>query len=59
MAVGACPSLALMLSLATIPLLMGVVSNHYLEQILEFLGQKSETLLKQERLPALPFPSFP
>jgi hypothetical protein len=59
MTMGACPQLALMLSLTTIPLLVGIVSNHYLEHVFESLGLKSEALLKRERLYALPFPSFP
>lgn len=49
----------LLISLATVPLVVGVVGAQALTQIAQELGQWSEEVFRGDRLPLLKFPSHP
>jgi hypothetical protein len=46
----------LWVSLATVPLLLGILAAHSLAENLKELGQASEEIFRGERLPILNFP---
>ncbi len=49
----------LLLSLATVPLVVGLVSTRMLAQFTQELGEWSEEMFRGDRLPLLNFPSHP
>ncbi|MGQ9869226.1 hypothetical protein [Leptodesmis sp.] len=49
----------LLISLATVPLVVGLVGTKILTQIAQELGQLSEEVFRGDRLPLLKFPSQP
>ncbi len=49
----------LLISLATVPLVVGLVGTKALTQIAQELGQLSEEVFRGDRLPLLKFPSQP
>jgi len=50
------PPLTLLVSLTTVPLLLGLVSTKALAASIRELGEFSEELFRGDRLPPLPFP---
>lgn len=49
----------LLISLATVPLVVGLVGTQALTQMAQELGQWSEEVFRGDRLPLLKFPSQP
>ncbi len=49
----------LLISLATVPLVVGLVGTKMLTQAAQELGQWSEEMFRGDRLPLLKFPSHP
>ncbi|WP_233746116.1 hypothetical protein [Leptodesmis sichuanensis] len=49
----------LLISLTTVPLLVGLVGTKALTQVAQELGQLSEEVFRGDRLPLLKFPSQP
>ncbi len=49
----------LLLSLATVPLVVGLVSTQVLTQFTQELGEWSEEMFRGDRLPLLKFPNHP